>query len=352
MQTGTPVTSRVRLLYSPFNELLTSLHVLVYPSPRYVHAVPWVLRIRPALPAAMRRQIDQYGAGSNLWLWTMVLLRPGMDPTASVPQMLKALRELPLAAFLCHFAAHRLGDEAAIAAWLDGGPPPAPAPGRGESPELWQRLLADPAAERERVLELLEQYHQQVFAGELAAREPVLIRYLAGLAHQLHSANSEQEFLAQVCERVRFAGGQMLIHKQSEIQQFDWSALESVYVMPSTFVNPHLASGGGYGRVLLSFGPPYLSEPGRVPPDQAVKALADSTRLRILRRLMAGESTTQELASQFRLAEATVSRHLMKLKAAGLVSTRKEFHYMYYLGNPSALEAVLETLRRYLMQRE
>jgi len=62
--------------------------------------------------------------------------------------------------------------------------------------------------------------------------------------------------------------------------------------------------------------------PGEVVPDalyQTLKALADPTRLRILRYLTAEPLTPAELSRRLRLRPPTVSHHLYTLRLARLV---------------------------------
>ncbi len=53
------------------------------------------------------------------------------------------------------------------------------------------------------------------------------------------------------------------------------------------------------------------------------KALADPTRLRILQRLAERPGTVTELIDHVDLSQPLVSWHLRRLKAAGLVETRR-----------------------------
>ena len=53
------------------------------------------------------------------------------------------------------------------------------------------------------------------------------------------------------------------------------------------------------------------------------KALADPTRLRILQRLADGEGTVSDLMRHVDLSQPLVSWHLRRLRAAGLVETRR-----------------------------
>jgi ArsR family transcriptional regulator len=54
------------------------------------------------------------------------------------------------------------------------------------------------------------------------------------------------------------------------------------------------------------------------------KALADPTRLRLLQRLAEGDGTVTDLMHHVDLSQPLVSWHLRRLRAAGLVETRRQ----------------------------
>ncbi len=58
--------------------------------------------------------------------------------------------------------------------------------------------------------------------------------------------------------------------------------------------------------------------------DATFAALADPTRRAILARLATGEATVTELAEPFAMSQPAVSKHLMVLERAGLVSRRRD----------------------------
>jgi DNA-binding transcriptional ArsR family regulator len=53
------------------------------------------------------------------------------------------------------------------------------------------------------------------------------------------------------------------------------------------------------------------------------KALADVNRLRIVRSLTVGEATVADLVAEVGLSQPLVSWHIGRLRAAGLVTTRR-----------------------------
>lgn len=60
------------------------------------------------------------------------------------------------------------------------------------------------------------------------------------------------------------------------------------------------------------------------------RALADPTRRQILQDLRSGELPAGEIASRFAISGPSVSRHLSILKAAGLVTERRQANRIFY----------------------
>lgn len=75
-----------------------------------------------------------------------------------------------------------------------------------------------------------------------------------------------------------------------------------------------------------------------------LKLLASEQRLLLLCRLVGGEASVGELAEHAKLAQSAASQHLAKMRAEGLVTTRREAQTIRYsLADPAAAR-VLETL--------
>ena len=70
---------------------------------------------------------------------------------------------------------------------------------------------------------------------------------------------------------------------------------------------------------------------------EMLKALADESRLALLRLLNQGERTVGDLAHQVGLGEPTVSHHLARLRQAGLVTLRMAGNHRFYRVNDSGL---------------
>lgn len=75
-----------------------------------------------------------------------------------------------------------------------------------------------------------------------------------------------------------------------------------------------------------------------------MKMLASEQRLLLLCRLFEGEASVGDLAKHAGLAQTTASQHLGKMRAEGLVATRREAQTIYYRLADEAAERVLGTL--------
>jgi len=82
------------------------------------------------------------------------------------------------------------------------------------------------------------------------------------------------------------------------------------------------------------------------PAARLLKLLASEQRLLLLCRLLEGEASVGDLAGHAGLAQSAASQHLAKMRAEGLVATRREAQTIYYrLDNPAAMQ-VLGILQR------
>jgi DNA-binding transcriptional ArsR family regulator len=80
---------------------------------------------------------------------------------------------------------------------------------------------------------------------------------------------------------------------------------------------------------------------------EAIAALADPTRRRILELLADGERSAGELAAEFAVSRPAVSRHLRVLRETGLVNVRDDAQRRLYSIDPAPLAELDEWLARY-----
>jgi DNA-binding transcriptional ArsR family regulator len=78
--------------------------------------------------------------------------------------------------------------------------------------------------------------------------------------------------------------------------------------------------------------------------DDALHAIAEPNRRRILTLVRDGELTVGAIASQFDVTRPAISQHLKVLREAGLVSERREGTRRYYRARPEALRELRDFL--------
>lgn len=71
------------------------------------------------------------------------------------------------------------------------------------------------------------------------------------------------------------------------------------------------------------------------------RALADPTRRQILQELKGGELSAGTIASRFAISAPSISRHLSVLKAADLVTERRDSNRILYRLEPERLALCL-----------
>ncbi|QGG46781.1 ArsR/SmtB family transcription factor [Heliorestis convoluta] len=81
---------------------------------------------------------------------------------------------------------------------------------------------------------------------------------------------------------------------------------------------------------------------------QILRAVADESRLKILRTLEKRELCNCEITDVFSLRQSTVSHHLKILAEAHLITVRKEGKWNYYQLNHSTLEQLGPSLLQYV----
>jgi len=88
------------------------------------------------------------------------------------------------------------------------------------------------------------------------------------------------------------------------------------------------------------------------PYEDVMKAVADPTRVRILKILDGGELCVCQIIAVIALGQSTISKHLFLLRSAGLIKDRRDKKWVHYSldgksGNPFAL-TMLRNIRKWL----
>ena len=201
-------------------------------------------------------------------------------------------------------------------------------------------LWANPVESGDGLLSALECYHEVFFAEEEARIRPQLDNALAR-AQELAARLPQAALLEELSQGLRL--------------NFDDRRGRELVLAPSFWATPFVVLTPVHEeKSLFIYGarPADASlVPGELVPDalyQALKALADPTRLRILRYLTDEPMAPAQLARRLRLRSPTVIHHLDALRLARLVIITLEPGGRRYAVRPDAVATVFELLTGFL----
>jgi DNA-binding transcriptional ArsR family regulator len=338
---GEQAEEAVAFAYSPVEEAVLSLHVLVEPKHHPLqHA--WARRLR-RLDPSLRAEIRAFKFAYR----------------ESLPDFLAAAPDAELQTFedglaaLDGLAPSELAFEFLRPLWDHGGSWPrdpsllesdevrahavesAEKQGDGGG-ELATLIFDDPAELGRRFRALLERYWEAAFAAEWERLEPILAGAVED-AGQLISEHGLFALLARMRPRLLVEPEKRLAWIKIPHEHDVTIDQENPLVLtPSYFVWPH---------VRVNCDPPY--PPGLVyapaivaeqadPPIpsgellRVLRAVSDETRLRALALIAERPRSTQELAPLVGISEAGLSKHLRTLADAGVVEAHRDGYYVLY----------------------
>lgn len=341
-------------------DLFISLSVLHEPSSFGLRAA-WAAGMRSRLPAEERETLEQFQKMKFCKMpfhWISGLPEPkdgrsAINALSKLPaeQRLYALYaepETPEAILTILKEVERAGSwddthlEQVIEVLQDKDKEHRPSP---EAVEILLDWWAELESSGERLLTALRAYYEVFFAEEENRIRPALQEAQAR-AQDLAQRLSVMDLLEELSQGVRLEEG---------IQA------PELVLAPSYWGTPLLIFGDltAEREIILYGARPQTASlvPGEVVPDalvQALKALSDSTRLRILRYLAEEPLTPSQLSRRLRLRSSTVIHHLDILRLATLVQFRISGHKQdrRYALRHDAISSVFAALEGFLGQSE
>jgi DNA-binding transcriptional ArsR family regulator len=342
----------VALAVSPLLECVLSLHVLAGPKHHALHH-DWVRRMR-ALAPSLRRALDSFAFVYRHQIPEHLAPTPH-DAPESFEQELERMRALDPELLLAGFGRplHDHGGEGARA-FREPGVHAAMLDRAGAAREHAELLLDRPAEFAARFAAVLERYWEDAFAAEWERIEPLLARSIVEAGREL-ATGGVWPVLGRLPAHCRIdpERGELSIDLPHE-HAVTVSAESPLVLTPSVFVWPHLrVNCDPPWPLAIVYAAPALrreSEP-RIPPAELLRilrALADDTRLRVLRLVAERPRTTQELGPLVGLSNAGLSKSLQRLAEAELVVPRREGYYVVYSLAPDRLDVLNAALGRFL----
>jgi DNA-binding transcriptional ArsR family regulator len=349
----TPSSPFPRLLWDcgTAYDLFTSLHVLHHPD-RFGLRGAWAAGVRSRIPTLHRSMLEETQDlfGTPLpWLYHLPAPKDAATALWALGQVAPAERlpALALTADVAPEAAERLKNVAERRQWgnedMDALRTHYQQRGRAARPKALANILkwwSQPEDFGERYLAALHAYQGAFFAEEERRILPVL-----------------EAALAQAQEMAGLLEFPDLVDALSQgVQIAALFEAEEVVLAPSYWSTPLVVyARQDQATMLLLFGGRPAETglvPGELVPDamlRALKALADPTRLKVLRYLSGEPLTPAQLARRLRLRAPTMIHHLNALRLAGLVHVSLEAEgEKRYTIRAAAVQDTFEALQKFL----
>lgn len=288
------LAQRIHLGYSALLDLALSILILMNPE-RFGTAAPWIARVQAALPKGLLEELRHLTEELDLFELAYQLEQAGPLP---VPEALAGL------------------DQAA--------------------PDLTRALLQ----------------YWAVISPEVGAQTGLITQSLQAEAGRLAKTDA-LSFITHFSDRVRVEGRDLVL-EWGKGMRIPLAQLTRIQFIPSVF-SPRRLMFYRIGDVQLFFYAPQVGPEEELnldPPESMTLgfgALADTTRLKLLRLIATQDLPAQEMAQRLAVNESTVSRHLRLLVEAGLVGReRNEGKHIFYSLHASRVERLVTELLAYL----
>lgn len=331
---------------------------------------PWLVSTRRALPGQLQHDLDLLHGFSGRLLYYMEEPVMQFEPLredrldASVTDLLESLEALP------SFAFREMAERAIGRVHQDLGTGLAAPHGNDELE--WRRFI-EPAittANGEEVLELL------LDSEQLKARTIRLIRGIWELAYEAEYERHRDRLIeagriaqAASAKGLATAFGELTGNRVPSTLAAGLGKAARVIFVPSMHLGAFMSYVLYPPDVIIFFGAEHVltGAPAGVPVTpaerpvavevgeevgmsstellEALRALGDANRLRILDLLGSGELYANEIVGRLGIAQSAVSRHLSQLERAGLVVVHPRGGMKYYAIDAGHLARVGEALR-------
>ncbi|MFI1353909.1 DUF5937 family protein [Streptomyces sp. NPDC020898] len=324
-------SSDVTIGTSPISELQACLHSLAEPD-HHLDSRSWLAKVSESLPREFRHELTRF---APLWarrrFRLMLPLSPPLD--AEIETEIDRLSRLDVTTFV----------EAAAYAIQGGAFDPSGALTRPAEfvtacearsfsrGELAKRLVDDPEAFRKSLVRILEGSVEEFFAEEWD-------RIRDRLRDEAEQARSRLRKLplAELISSVSPAAQVVQDGRGVRFDKFQDLNVplrgSHVFLVPTIHGRPHLVIRGEPGfPVVLHYPVAWQRQPSSIDDvRQRLLILSDPARLSLCRHMVNEAITTSDLARRANMTRPQVSRHLAKLRSAGLLTSERNGRNVYH----------------------
>ncbi|WP_432405173.1 metalloregulator ArsR/SmtB family transcription factor [Wukongibacter sp. M2B1] len=329
---------KIEFVYSPFFEMLCSLHVLSKPE-HHIGRIKWAKNLKDKMDKRLFKTLDYFFREFKQWCDAMDFCGEyDLVNSFSIIEALEFIEGLDIN----KFSYIMLGGQVPFEAIKNFTDSRENNMADNSIKVRCKEFLNNPYKIRDKFISCLKEYYYCHFQDELKYIEPMLVRSLK--KHRILSENMDfLEYVDTLHSRIEINNHMIHFHKYT---RFDVSLkdLKIIRVNISSFIDPHLLVGISKDnsldltiRLNLSNQDTY-----HIPVDlhQVMKSLSDKTRLKILKSIYQKPKCTKGLAKSFELTEACISKHLKVLYKSGLVEKERRGNFIFYKINCMQIDKI------------
>ncbi|WNB91585.1 metalloregulator ArsR/SmtB family transcription factor [Bacillus sp. NEB1478] len=332
----------VSIDFSPFCEMVMSLHVIQNPS-HHPYRKTWAEKAHKNLPSDLLLIIKEWGPHFYDWMYFINIRNEFEIKEETVEEGIEKLCGIPDLTLSYYL----LGEKYPIDQLLKWKNNPTAIP----LSSLEKDLLLQTGSWKSRLRDFFYDFNRFLFSEELFRITPWILRASENFKYEL--AQTKIETLNSIHPDVIVTADYIKI-KKNDVYTFSFEEFPRLIIQPSTFATPHVMLCCNQDRVSIAL---HVAVPDadkdQEPPGDLVlllKALSEPTRLKILQDLLHHPYSTKQLAYKFSLTEATVSSHLKLLLSCGLAESQRKGYYVFYTGKRDRLESLRNEVEQFMQQ--
>ena len=299
-------------------ELLRLIGVLVDDSDEYDVGPERLAELRGQVPAEVLSELRALDGGSGISFHVLSLLGSDLPAPAGVEEMITALEADPGLGWRLLLAHHAHQDQRPDLELLE-----AVVTGRdGALPSLLQELeiSSDLSAEVSALLAIDPEEHGHRLVAAIRAVQPL---WASVATESMHAINRDVEYRQSQIDAGKTVA-EIVLAATNGYELSDDPSIRRIVLLPSFWIRPWLVVGRRADAEVLTtvVAEEFLILPPEAPSPALLKlfkALADESRLTLLRRLSSGPISLSEATAELDVAKATAHHHLSILRQAGLV---------------------------------
>lgn len=204
--------------------------------------------------------------------------------------------------------------------------------------------------ERDYIMGVIKRYYVELYEREEMILRPFLIKIIREETKKCKSKGF-YPWCAGLHPRL-LVNEEELLYMKNRDYSYKKKDIRKAYATVSTYLSPHLWMYARDGELEFVKTVDVEKKGETVPQDLllVLKALADENRIRIVRELLKGVSTTKEMAEKIQISEAAVSKHLKILLESGVAEKHRSGRYIQYKLRQSTIDFIPYQLYEWVLR--